>query len=121
MSIQLAPEIEAGLRAEAAARGVSLDVLIATAVKAWLREGTGTPTVFPAALSNNRSAEIAWAANPDARFAGKWVVLHGNEVIASGSNPKRLYEEVRARGESSPFLIFVSSDNHEPFAGGWID
>jgi hypothetical protein len=37
MSIKLAPDIEAGLRAEAAARGMDVDALIATAVKAYLR------------------------------------------------------------------------------------
>jgi hypothetical protein len=64
---------------------------------------------------------MAWAASPDARFFGKWVVLEGSEVVASGPDPKRLYEEVRAKGISSPFLIFVSPDENEPFAGGWID
>ena len=44
MSIQLAPDIEAGLRAEAAARGMDVDALIATAVKAYLRE-TPSPSV----------------------------------------------------------------------------
>jgi Family of unknown function (DUF5678) len=121
MSIQLAPDIEAGLRAEAAARGVDVDALIATALRAYLREA---PPPVPASRqvpSRDRSAEMAWAASPDAQFIGKWVVLEGRNVVGSGSNPKRLYEEVRAKGVSSPFLIFVPSDEHEPFAGGWID
>jgi hypothetical protein len=63
---------------------------------------------------------MAWAANPDTQFFGKWLVLEGSRVIACGSNPKELYEDVRARGFSSPFPIFVSPDEHEPFAGGWI-
>ncbi len=122
MSIQLAPDIEAGLRAEATARGMDVDALIATAVRAYLRE-TPSPSVpttrrIPA---RTRSAEMAWASSPDAQFFGKWVVLEGCEVVASGSNPKLLYEDVRARGISSPFLIFVSPDEQEPFAGGWID
>ncbi len=122
MSIQLAPDIEAGLRAEAAARGMGVDMLIATAVKAYLGE-TAIPSI-PAPRrvpSRARSAEMAWASSPDAQFSGKWVVLEGGQVIASGSNPKQLYEEVRQRGISSPFLIFVSPDEQEPFAGGWVD
>jgi len=43
MSIQLAPDIEAGLRAEAAARGMDVDALIATAVEAYLRETPSPP------------------------------------------------------------------------------
>lgn len=120
MSIQLAPDIEAGLRAEAAARGMDVDALVATAVKAYLRE---TPSVSAPSrvASRDRSAEMTWASSPDAQFFGKWVVLEGRQVIASGTNPKELYEEVRARGISSPFLIFVSRDEQEPFAGGWVD
>lgn len=119
MSIQLAPEFEAGLRAEADALGVSVDVLIANAVNAYLREGT--PYAARQAPSRDRAAEMTWASHPDAQFSGKWVVLQGDHVVASGSDPKQLYEEVRAKGDSSPFLIFVSPDEHEPFAGGWID
>ena len=66
-------DLEAGLRAEAAALGISVDALIASAVKAYLRDGTS-----PAARripSRDRSAEMAWASHPDAQFTGKWVVL----------------------------------------------
>ena len=119
MSIQLAPDIEAGLRAEAAALGISVDALIASAVKAYLRVGTLTP---PRRVSSGeRSAEMTWASHPDAQFIGKWVVLQGGQVVTSGSDPRQLYEDVRAKGDSSPFLIFVSPDDQEPFAGGWID
>jgi hypothetical protein len=119
MSIQLAPDVEAELRAEAAALGLSLNTLIANAVKAYLRDGS--PDAPVRVCSGDRSAEIAWAYRPNAEFIGKWVVLRGNQVVASGSDPKELYEDVRAKGDSSPFLIFVSPDEQEPFAGGWID
>jgi hypothetical protein len=36
------------------------------------------------------------------------VVLEGSEVIASGSNVKQLHGDVRAKGLSSPFPIFVT-------------
>ncbi len=122
MSIQLAPDIEAGLRAEAAARGMNVDTLIATAVKAYLGETPTPPVPTPRTVpSRARSAEMAWASSPDTQFFGKWVVLEGGQVVASGSNPKQLYEDVRARGISSPFLIFVPPDEQEPFAGGWVD
>jgi Family of unknown function (DUF5678) len=121
MSIQLAPDIEAVVRAEAAARGMDVDSLIATAVGAYLRDAAAATPTSRRASSRDRSAEMTWASSPEAQYFGKWVVLEGNHVVASGSNPKQLYEEVRANGFSSPFLIFVSPDDHEPFAGGWID
>jgi len=123
MIVQLAPDLEAGIRAEAAARGVDVDTLIATAVQAYVREA-------PAPVSRpdpwrSRSAELGWAASPAPEYFGKWVVLERGEVAASGSDPKRLYEDARAKGCLSPFLIFVSrredSPQAEPFAGGWLD
>jgi hypothetical protein len=120
MSIQLSPDVEAGLRAEADARGIDVDALIATAVKAWLREAMAP--VHPMRVpSRDRSAEMAWASSPDTQFFGKWVVLEGRQVVASGSNAKQRYDDVRAQGLSSPFLIFVSPDEQAPFAGGSLD
>jgi len=114
MSIELAPDIEAGLRAEAAARGIDVDLLVATAVEAYISDAR-TPSVPAArpAPRRDRTAEMAWASHPDPQFFGKWVVLDGDHVITSGLNPKRLYEDVRARGFASPFLIFVSPDEHQ--------
>jgi hypothetical protein len=63
---------------------------------------------------------MAWAASPDTQVFGKWVMRDGSEVVASGSDPKQFYEDVRAKGFSSPFPIFVSPGEHEPFAGGCI-
>jgi hypothetical protein len=120
MSIQLAPEVEAGLRAEAQARGLTIDALVATAVNAYLRDNNRVQATTRRVSSRDRSAEMAWLANPDAQFIGKWVVLQGSKVVASGSNPKKLYEEARTAGDQSPFLTFVPAGEQEPFAGGWI-
>ena len=68
------------------------------------------------ASPRDRSTEMAWAARPDARFFGKWVVLEGRQVVASGSNPRLLYENALAMGLSSPFVIFVSPHEQTPFA-----
>jgi len=71
---------------------MDVDTLIVTAVRWYLRKAPALPTSRPA-TSRDRSAEMAWAASPDAQFFGKWVVLEGSQVVASGSNPKQLYED----------------------------
>ena len=70
MSIQLAPDIEAGLRAEAAARGMDVDALIATAVKAYLGETPTPPVPTPRRVPSSSSfqAEMAWASKPGHQF-----------------------------------------------------
>jgi hypothetical protein len=65
VSVQLSPDIEAGLRAEADARGMDVDALIATAVQACLRE-TAASVHTRRVTSRDRLAEMAWASSPDA-------------------------------------------------------
>ena len=120
MNIHLTPEIEAGLGAEAAARGVSVDALVVEAVGDYLRRNGGLSSVRRVPFRERR-AEMAWAVKPDPQYFGKWVVLEGSEVIAAGPDPKKIYQEVRAKGITSPFLIYISPEEQEPFAGGWLD
>jgi hypothetical protein len=120
MSIHLLPEVEAGLRAEADARGVSVDSLIAEVLARYVRQGAVKTSINRVAF-NARKSELAWAANPDGRYSGKWVVLEGSAVIASGAEPKSIYEEALSQGIASPFLIYVPSEPNESFAGGWLD
>jgi hypothetical protein len=93
MSIQLAPEIETRLRAEAAGLGISVDALITNGVEAYLRRRVSL---------RDRSAETRWASHPDAQFIRKSLVLQGSHVAASG-------------------LIPVSPDKQKSFAGSWIN
>jgi hypothetical protein len=91
MSIQPAPEIQAGLREEADAGGVSVDALIARAVTAYLHRESGLRSAPHAVSLRDRSAEMEWMAKPDLQFAGK------------------------------PFLAFVSPGEQVPSAAGWVD
>ena len=114
MSIDLTPEFEAKLRAEAKARGIELNALIAEAVAAYLE-------LSPSSQTGIRAAEMAWLERPEHKYLGRWVVLEGDRVVVSGADPKSLYEDARAAGIQSPFLIYLSPEEREPFAGGWID
>ena len=99
---------------------MSVDTLIIEAVGSYLKKDGGQSAVRRVPFQDRR-AEMAWAAKPDHQYFGKWVVLEGSQVLAAGSDPKAIYEEVRAKGISSPFLIYVSPEEQDPFAGGWLD
>ena len=117
MIIELAPELEQSIRAEADARGVPVADLVVEAVEAYVRNNKHNPST----TSDDYRLEMAWAANPDPNFSHQWVVLRGDQVVASGPDPKLIYEKVRAGGIEAPFLIYVSPAENEPFAGGWVD
>jgi len=58
----------------------------------------------------HREREQAWRqANGDVlrAYAGQWLVLEGEEIVASGADPAELVRQARARGIGSPYLFFV--------------
>lgn len=120
MSIQLTPEIEAGLRAEAAIRGVSVENVIREALCLYRLERTNSPGPERHVAFNDRRREIAWTIKPDLRLLGEWVALEGDEVVAHGTDGKAAYECARAKGIVSPFLFYVSEPDATPFVGGWL-
>jgi hypothetical protein len=60
---------------------------------------------------DDRKREDAWRrSNRDylqAQFAGKWVVLEGDEIMAHSVNAARAVEEARAKGVAVPFVFYV--------------
>ena len=92
MSMQLVPEIEASLREEATARGLSVDQLIQEALALYRKESP--MPVRSGYLERHR--EMAWAQKPDMRFLGEWVALEGETVLARGPYGKAVYKAARA-------------------------
>ena len=120
MSLQNAPEIEAKVRDEAEARGVSIDVVLNEAVQ-FLRKSRETPrAVRRVGTYKDRSREIAWAAKPDPRYLNQWVVLDGDNVVAHGMDAKTVYDDARSKGIATPFMHFVAEPDPSPFFIGWL-
>lgn len=121
MSIHLAPATEARLREEVARLGVSVDDFLLDAIAAYHRLAHATPPRVRQGPNTDRTAEMAWIAQPDPRFIGQWVVLLGDRVLTSGSSARAAFDQAKAQGVEVPFLVYVSPHRNEPFAGGWLD
>ncbi len=87
MSLQTTPEIEATLRREAAARGVSVDNLLREALHLY-RKQYGFPAVRQSDDFPDSAREMVWVASPDLQFVNQWVALSGDQVIAHGPQGK---------------------------------
>ena len=64
------------------------------------------------------SLELRWLEEHGEEYAGLWVALEGEQLLASGVNGREVYEEARARGATRPFLVQVETPDELPF-GGW--
>lgn len=60
---------------------------------------------------------LQWIEENKEEYDGKFVLLEGDNLIASGINPKELYEIARNKGIKIPFVKRVKA-KELPF-GGW--
>ena len=70
-----------------------------------------------AAPIDDGRAELEWLANESSHFAGEWVALDGNRLIAHGPKLAAVTAAAQAAGVSQPFFASVP-DSDLPF-GGW--
>ena len=61
--------------------------------------------------AKSRERELAWRSSHQEelhrRFAGQWVVLEGEEIVAASRNAAEATEVARMKGISLPFLFYV--------------
>ena len=82
------------------------------------REG---PTQMAQGADANRSAKsLRWLHENRDKYAGQWVALDGDCLIASGSTAKEVYSKAKAEGVEIPFVELVSGRESVPFIGGWL-
>ena len=64
------------------------------------------------------SREMAWIAEHWREYAGEWVALDGDRLIAHGDDPLPFKEKCRQEEIERPFVVHLEKDD-EPFIGGW--
>jgi hypothetical protein len=60
--------------------------------------------------SGHRSRELEWCRTHTEvlrQFAGQWVVLEGEEIIAHGEDPLLVVAEARAKGIQVPYVFYI--------------
>ncbi len=60
---------------------------------------------------------LKWVDENRKEYDGQFVLLEGDNLLACGTDPKRLYDEARKRGIRAPFVKRVKAEVL-PF-GGW--
>lgn len=72
---------------------------------------------FPAELPDCTS-EQRWLAEHGHEYAGQWVALDGDKLLAHGESSHEVYDAVRDSGVQLPLVVRVDPTDRLPF-GGW--
>ncbi len=86
------------------------------------RESDSTETEQQPATPSAFQQEMAFVSDPEQarRYAGQWVALAGDQVVAAGPRPKEVLIEAQRRGHHDPVLhYFPLRDPDAVFWGGW--
>jgi hypothetical protein len=65
-----------------------------------------------------REAEMHWLKEHEAEFAGQWLALDGDRLVAHGTDASRVYQDAFAAGVEAPFVVYAE-DPQKPQWGGW--
>ena len=79
---------------------------------------TVTDEAPDSSVVNHRGQELEWVRTHRDEYAGQWLALDGDQLIAAGSNAGAVLEEARSKGVLRPFLVHVPELDDVPF-GGW--
>jgi hypothetical protein len=63
------------------------------------------------------SLSVKWLAEHGTEYAGQWVALDGDRLIAHGEDAKEVYTAAEASGVKYPMVTQVEDLNAPPFAG----
>ena len=65
-----------------------------------------------------REDESAWLEAHGEEFLDQWVVLEADQLVAHGTDARNVYNEARAKGIGTPYLVHVTP-KADPYVGGW--
>lgn len=63
----------------------------------------------------DRTRESEWLKKNSQDYAGKWVALSGDQLIACGNDGVAIFQEAIAKGVDRPLLVQVESADAYPF------
>ena len=91
-------------------------------IRRWLEEKGATNGEGQGSQAHaNRSARsLRWLHENREKYAGQWVALNGDRLMASGPTAKEVYSKAKAEGVEIPFVELVTDTEPGPFTGGWL-
>ena len=79
---------------------------------------TVTDELPPTSRVNQREKEMLWIKDHGRGYAGQWVALEGERLLAHGEKLKSVLQASHAQGVELPLVVHFSAEPELPF-GGW--
>jgi plasmid stability protein len=123
LRIDLPNELERRLEAEAKRQGLSTDALARILLEEQLTpEDENGAAAQPRVLARNlpiknRGREVEWLQKHRDEYAGQWIALDGERLIASGDDLKQVVSTARRLGVPDALMMRVEANDALPFAG----
>ena len=127
LTINVPSELEQRLEAAAKQRGIGKDEFVCVVLEENLNQITAPHSpAFPAKILatdlpiRDRSREYAWLEQHRDEYAGQYVMLDGDTLIAAGPNAKEVTSSARERGIVGALLLYVEDSQQPRSLGGGL-
>jgi hypothetical protein len=117
ITLNLPPEVEASLAARARALGVELDAYVQTLLQQQAASSPLRPAGDATQEVERQMSELSWLETHREQFAGRWVALDGNTLLAVGNSAREVYAAI-TENKGTPLVTYVEREN-EPYFAGW--
>jgi hypothetical protein len=118
-TVELPEEVVAAAEAVARMSNRSVEEVISTAVRDLSRTKLTNPSP-PVEIVEpiNHSREMKWIEDHRTEYAGKWVAIDGDRLLAVGDDGHQVYLSARRAGVKGPMVVHMEPIDAVPF-GGW--
>jgi len=126
LTIEVSPELEIKLEAEARNNGVGKDEFVKIILEEKLnsverKRLPDTSRIIAVDLPvRDRSQEREWLAKNRDEYDGRYVALDGNKLIALGENFKEAAIKARELGCKDALIVFVEGSQRPLFISGGL-
>jgi hypothetical protein len=69
--------------------------------------------------ARDRKREMKWIADNRATYAGQWVAVEGDRLVAAAMDARKVFSAAKAEGIAIPFVVHILPEDSLPFVPGW--
>ncbi|HXB73837.1 MAG TPA: DUF5678 domain-containing protein [Candidatus Acidoferrales bacterium] len=82
-------------------------------------DGLRRPDRIKSVPRRDRTTEMKWVAENRGAFAGRWVAVEGDRLVAADEDAQKVFDVAKAEGIESPFVVHILLEDPLPFVSGW--